>query len=203
MNTALICYNCPKIAVLRLHESWRGVTPRGQDTEVLEVVFTVCVTCLGYPHVHDPRTAIVPRYLDHRFYLHGPVQQLIKLFNCQPSIYSQRKFSITALRCKVLTRIRDPDELFDTRTIPDANIMILYDGHEITTNCQFFRHETSRVTRGPNRFLPLLVGSNEDRFLSKAYNLLPSDLTEDAPPRYSQDLESFGMAQEEFTRRQV
>ncbi|KAH7364896.1 hypothetical protein BKA65DRAFT_591149 [Rhexocercosporidium sp. MPI-PUGE-AT-0058] len=199
VNTALICYNCPKTAVLRLDESWREVTRLGKDTDVLDVIFTVCVTCLRYPHVHDPGTAVIPRYLDHRIYLHGSVQPLVELFNCQPSIYSQRKFSVTALRCKVLTRIRDPDDLFDTRAIPDANIMILYDGYEITRNCQFFRHETSSVTRKPKHSLfPLLVGPNEDTFPSKVHELLPPDLIEDAPPRYSQDTGWLEMVQQQL-----
>ena len=190
VNTALMCFNCPKTAVLRLKDSWREVVPLGNDTEVLDVVFTVCITCLKYPHVHDPVTAVIPRYLDYRFYLVGPVQSLVKLFNCEPSIYSQRKFSITALRCKTLTRIRDPDELFDIRAIPDANIMILYDGYEITRDCQFFRHETSCVTRKPK--IPVLVGANEDMYALKLY--LPPDLTEDLPPRYSQDTGDFEAA---------
>lgn len=188
-NTALICYNCPRTAVLRQHESWREVTPLGKDKEVLDIIFTVCVTCLRYPHVHDLRLAVIPRFLDHRSYMPGQVRPLAQLFNCQPGIYNQRKFSLTALRCKILTRIRDSEDFFDIRAIPDSNITIFYDGHEVTRNCQFFRHETTSITRKPNhRQFPLAISSDQEILSPRIHEVSTPDLTEDAPPRYSEDV---------------
>lgn len=54
VTTAMLCYNYERTAVMRLKETWRAVSPAGQEEEVLDVVFVTCALCRALPHVHNP-----------------------------------------------------------------------------------------------------------------------------------------------------
>ncbi|KAH9206502.1 hypothetical protein DL95DRAFT_469534 [Leptodontidium sp. 2 PMI_412] len=152
VNTALVCFNCRRIAVIRLKESWRAVTRVGDEKEVLDIVFVVCAPCLKYPHIHDPGQALIPRYLESRLYL-DQIQSLVYMFDCTPSIDEAPSFSLTSWKTKVFTRIYDTTDIFYISSIPDASIMILSNGCEVQRHCQFFRYERQskvrRITRYP------------------------------------------------------
>ncbi|KAE9373866.1 hypothetical protein N431DRAFT_535429 [Stipitochalara longipes BDJ] len=139
VNTAMMCYHCQRVAIVKMRQSWRQVKQVGIESEVLDVVFVVCAVCLTLPNAHQPYISL-RRYVDPRAYSRG-INILAHIFNCTANIQQERKFSITALRVKKLAKIRDITEIFYVPAVPDNNIIILKEGLEITTDCRFFFHE--------------------------------------------------------------
>jgi hypothetical protein len=101
-------------------ESWRGAVPVGEEKEALDIVFTSCPECLNYPHVYNPKTTIIPRYLDAQDYLEV-INKLGNFFKCTPTIFEEWKFSITSFKFKYLARIRADSEFFHVWTITRIN----------------------------------------------------------------------------------
>lgn len=162
VNTALVCFNCRRTAVIRLKESRREIILIKAEREALDIVFVACVSCLKYPHIHDPGLALVPRYVESRLYL-DQIQHLVYIFDCTPSIDEASAFSLTSWRTKIFTRIYDTSNVFCTIAIPDANIIILENGCEIQQNCQFFRYERRSKVRHIVRYPNLSVDSETER----------------------------------------
>lgn len=133
VNTAMVCYNCCRTAVVRFHQSWREVTLMGFDTEVLDIVFVSCVTCRTLPHVHRPMSALFPKYIDPQRY-QLVIHSLVDIFRCSPNI-DQAYFSITALKIKSLTRIFDPLEIYNLPEIPKCYITVIENAAQ---SCHFF-----------------------------------------------------------------
>lgn len=111
VTTAMVCYSCRKTNAVRVMESWRGAARVGEEKEALDIVFTSCPDCLNYPHVYNPNTAIIQRYLDPRNY-REVINHLGNFFQCTPTVLEEWKFSITSLRFKSLARIRADSEFF-------------------------------------------------------------------------------------------
>jgi hypothetical protein len=148
VNTALLCYLCRRVAVLRLTESWRDVTPAGQETEVLDVVFVSCARCSSLPDIHHagvmtrPKFFVPssPRYVDPKGYFQI-TRALSYIFGCTANILQEKKFHITAFKIINVAKIQDANELLPIPVVPEANIMILENGQEVRTNCGFFWHD--------------------------------------------------------------
>jgi hypothetical protein len=145
VNTAMMCYHCQRVAIVRMRQSWRQLTQVGIESEALDVVFVVCAVCLTLPNAHHPYI-LLRRYVDPRSYSLG-INILAHIFNCTANIQLERKFSITALRIKKLAKIRDITEIFYVPAVPHYNIMILKEGLEITADCRFFFHEPTFTRR--------------------------------------------------------
>lgn len=120
--TAMVCYSCRKTNIVRMMESWRGAARVGEEKEALDVVFTSCPDCLNYPHVYNPSTAIIPRYLDPKNY-ETLINYLGTKFECTPTVLEEWKFSITSLKIKSLARIRPDSEFFSVWTMTRINIL--------------------------------------------------------------------------------
>jgi hypothetical protein len=153
VNTAMVCYNCCRTALVRLKETGGQLYVIDDETEKLDIFFVVCASCLTLPHVHDPITALIPKYVHSRIYSDA-INAVSKFVCCTPNLHEQKKFSITSLRIKWLTKIRDVSEIFSVSTLPDANIMILEGGCEKRVSPRFFRHEppcrVRRIVRYPS-----------------------------------------------------
>lgn len=178
-NTAMICYNCRRVAVVRLALYWltnhpvmltwmdgnpmmltstnegtvSPVFPVGQPEpgDVLEVFFVSCAVCLTLAGVHNPITALFNKYLDSRPYA-NIIRRLVYIFGCPARIPEHWKFSITSFAVKSLTRIRDVSKIFNMPIIPDKNVMILQDSEEITTDYRFFAHKPYIMNRRISRY---------------------------------------------------
>lgn len=190
VNTAMVCYRCRRVAVVR-----RDAKVCGTERDVLEIAFVPCAMCLTLSGVHNPITATFPRYLDPQHYS-GDLRFLAYLFDCPPNIPCEQKFSITALRRKTLTKIRDVSEIFDIESIPERNIKILQYGRPTTLDSRFFKHEPLVIYRKPfNR--PQVIdpfASVVDKLSVFAWPQIEStplcttcfsDLTRDVPPEYT------------------
>ncbi|PMD42319.1 hypothetical protein L207DRAFT_308264 [Hyaloscypha variabilis F] len=169
VNTAMVCFNCRRSAVVRLMQSWRVVALHRKETEVLDVVFVACSRCLTLPHVHNPGTALIPKYLDTKIYS-DTIDTLIHIFNCSPTVLKEKRFCITTFTWEDLTMIRDILEIFYMPSVPDANIMILENGREIRWDCRFFHHDPPFTVRDATRYPP--AQSVNYKNLS-AYGLMP------------------------------
>jgi hypothetical protein len=140
VNTAMVCYNCCRSALVRLKKTGGQLSVIDDETEKLDIFFVVCASCLTLPHVHDPTAALIPKYVHSRIYSDA-TSAVSKFVCCTPYVYEQKKFSITSLKIKRLAKIRDVSEIFPVGTLPDANIMILEGGCEKRVSPRFFRHE--------------------------------------------------------------
>jgi hypothetical protein len=192
VNTAMVCYRCRRVAVVR-----RDAKVCRPERDVLETAFVLCAMCLTLPGVHNPITATFPRYLDPQRYS-GDLRFLAYLFDCLPNIPYERKFSITALRRKSLTKIRDVSEIFDIETIPERNIRILQYGRPTTLDSRFFKHEPLVIYRKPFNHPQIMdpFASVVDKLSVFAWPQTTgaslctrcfSDLTRDAPPGYASE----------------
>ena len=133
-NTAMLCYNCGKVAVVRLAERGNSI----RESDLLEIYYVSCAACLRFSTVHNPLTSIFPRYIDPRRYSEA-IKSLAVLFGCPQFVPQRRLFSITACKIKRLARIRDVNEIFDIEKVPESNIRILkYNA----TDTRFFAHES-------------------------------------------------------------
>ena len=92
--------------MVRLKQSWRDVTLHEKETEVLDVVLVVCSRCLTLPHVHNPDTALIPKYLDIAIYS-DTIKTLVHIFKCSPTVLKEKKFCIATFTWEDLTMIRD------------------------------------------------------------------------------------------------
>lgn len=151
VNTAIVCYNCRRAAVVRSMQSWRNVFPVGQETEVLDIVFVSCAICLTLPHVHNPLVSRFRSHVDPQKYS-NPIRSLMHIFGYTPLILDEVIFWIKAFRIKDLVQIRDVSEVFNMSTIPEENVMILENGREIRSNYRFFRYDSYFITRGQRRY---------------------------------------------------
>jgi hypothetical protein len=155
VNTAMMCYICRWTAVTRMRMSWRDVAPIGQETEVLDVVFVSCAVCSTFPGVHEPSDATMEKYVGSRFYsdeVISEIRNLIHIFDCTPTFLKEKRFSITAMWSKTVTRIREPTEIYCIPMVPSKNIMILEHGEEVRANCRFFLHEDPITDREISRY---------------------------------------------------
>lgn len=178
LNTAMVCYNCRRVAVVRLVLSWQAIPPvlltwmggestmltypdgkpaicpRGQPDkpgDVLEVFFVSCAMCLGLAGVYNPLKAPFNKYIDPKPYA-SVIRRLVYIFGCPPKLSEQWKFLISSFSIKSLTKIRDVSAIFNIQTLPDQNIMILQDGEEVTSDCRFFAHEPYSMDRRIARY---------------------------------------------------
>jgi hypothetical protein len=192
VNTAIVCYHYYRVAVVR-----RDAKVCRLERDVLEIAFIPCAMCLTLLGVHNPITATFSRYLDPQRYS-SDLRYLTYLFDCLLNIPYEQKFSITTLRRKSLTKIRDVSEIFDIETILERNIRILQYGRPTTLNSRFFKHEPLVIYWKPfnhpqivNPFAlvvdklsvfawPQTVGAP---LCSRCF----LDLTRDAPPGYPKE----------------
>ena len=146
--TAMVCYHCRRAAVVRLvhRGSFASGAPKG---DLLQIFFVSCAVCLALPSVYNPVTAVFPNYIDPRAYS-DIVGFLTFQYKCAPSVPQQRKFSLTSLRIKSLSRIRDPTEIFDIETIPAKYITVWKESRPATINSRFFKHEPLGMNRWPD-----------------------------------------------------
>lgn len=148
VNTALVCYKCSRTAVVRLKQSWRTLAPADGEKEVLDVVFVSCVCCLTLLHVHDPTTTIIRKYVNLNLKKYSDLLEIFEdIFECKPSIFKERKFSITEFKMKEVVLIRDANDIFYMPAVPDANIKILEGGREKVIDSRFFKHDPLFTTR--------------------------------------------------------
>jgi hypothetical protein len=148
VNTTLVCYKCNKIAVVRLKQSWRSLTLADGEKEVLDVVFVSCVCCLALPHVHDPSTTIIRKYINlEKKKILDLLDSLENIFKCKACTLKDKKFSITELKMKEVALIRDANKIFYMPAVPEANIKILENGKEKIFDSRFFEHDPLFTTR--------------------------------------------------------
>ena len=185
VNTAMICYNCRRVAVIRMKQSWRRLALIAPSSEALDVIFVSCTVCLDLPGVHHPYISVLKKYVDPQGYS-TTIGILEHIFGCSPSFLVERKFSITALKMKNFAQVRDITEVYYMPTVPDRNIMILKDGLEMTTDSRFFWHDPAMTSRTPAGYKcsgvfadvanrPRVYGSN-------MFERLGSDVPDPPPP---------------------
>lgn len=196
VNTAMVCYLCRRVALIRL-QGWTDLAPIRKEKEALQVFFVTCVVCLSFPNSHDAATARIPKYVDMGGY-RTTIEPTMYIFACSPQGCNEKKLSIGLsigiFRIKDFTKVKDSDELF-TPFIPNANIMILKDGCEQTTDCRFFKHERVDTDRQILRYpedsktydfsqFPFASVANRPP-IYVAPILCPRCLADISPPRYS------------------
>ena len=106
IGTTIICYSC---RFTRSDIIWEHVVSAGQNIKLLDILFDSCPECITFAHVYNPRTALISKYLDPRRYL-NLVKWIAFKFNYTPVIPWEKKFSITALKMKSLTKIKVPNK---------------------------------------------------------------------------------------------
>jgi hypothetical protein len=178
--------------VIRMKQSWRTIELAKNESEALDVVYVSCVVCRAIPNVHDPITDLLPKYIGSSTYstFTKPgqaestyalvVRSLTYIFACTPNILEHRKFSVTAFKFGLFSRVKDPDKIFCIADLLSASIMIIENGHEISTNCRFFSHDPIFTCREAG--LPFTTVAN--RPISKSL-LFSISIPEDSPPPYS------------------
>jgi hypothetical protein len=141
VNTAMLCYNCRRVAILRLNRSRRKISVYKQEEEVLDIVFVSCSACINQG-AHQPLTSLLPKHIDPLPYI--PItSELALMYGCTPCLEKFPKFSITAFCFKMVMRVYDTGEIFH---IKDANVLcikILDHGIQIHNDCGFFDHTFS------------------------------------------------------------
>jgi hypothetical protein len=140
VNSAMICHNCCRTAVIRLKESRKQHFPISREKDVLEITFVSCGVCLTLPHVYDPIAATFSKYVELQSYS-SVIDSLVYIFGCLPRIAQEKTFSFKDLGMKNSVMIRDITTIFDVSNVPDSHIMILKGGCEVLSDCKFFRHE--------------------------------------------------------------
>ncbi|KAF4627926.1 hypothetical protein G7Y89_g10227 [Cudoniella acicularis] len=105
----------------------------------------------GYVNLR-PAASLVTKYIDPKKYV-GVLHDLSFIFCCTPNIPSQRKLWFPSFNIKRLARIRSVEGVFAMSAMPEANIMILKDGHEAPRSCKFFSHDDVVSSREAIRYL--------------------------------------------------
>jgi hypothetical protein len=186
VNTAMLCHNCRRVAVVRLHRSWRNISPPyAHEEEVLDIVLVSCSACISQG-AHRPLTSMFPKYLDPVPYI--PVTSVLSsIYNCTPCAERFPKFSLTAWRFKWTMRVYDTSEIFDFKNANVPCITILNLGRQIPNNCGFFE---ARLSWGP----PVPDGSNHQlsappQYQAEASSVLCCRCKQEleAPPAYMQE----------------
>ena len=136
VNTAMICYNCPRFSEIRLKRGFRQIYLVGQETEALDIVFVSCDKCIKNG-AHKPMSAWLPKYVDPQNYAHI-IRALQSMRGCTPNIVQSIKFSLTTLTFKFFMRVYDIGEIFNISSVDTPNIKVFEHGHQISNNCGFF-----------------------------------------------------------------
>jgi hypothetical protein len=181
VNTAMICYNCRRTAIVRLKQSYREVACFDQEVEVLDVVFVSCIVCLSIlSNVYNPATADIVKHVNLGDYS-SELRSLVYIFGCTPSILQEKKLSI--LKIRQMPIVRDTREIFHVVDVPQANIMILFNGEEVGKDSRFFMHEPLIMDREILRCFPSPFSSFIERIpLYKPTNTFLHHLIVPPPP---------------------
>jgi hypothetical protein len=172
-NTIVVCYNCRIQGV--------GYLPGRGESTVLNMIFIACGVCVRYPHVHNPGTALIRRYIDVQRYS-DTIEFCRKMFHCTPTIFKERRFfSITRLRTKTVTRIENSEEIADLL----GGLFAILDNDE---GCKFFSGEAARPTTRVNLAIstnhpPPMPSENTEHDLIQIPELMG------VPPPYSTNQE--------------
>jgi hypothetical protein len=169
-NTATVCYNCRRVDVVTLIQR-EGFANIAKEGDVLPIYFISCDVCLALPSVHNPMTAIFPNYIDPRNYTN--IIEFLRLRYPYAKASQQWKFSVTALRIKSLSRIRDVSKIID-KSLPASCITIWKEGRPAAINSGLLKSD-----------LPLIQRKSLDypRVTQEVCPMCFSDLLE-APPVY-------------------
>jgi hypothetical protein len=156
-NSAIVCYNCRRFNVL-------GQTNTAQEGDVMQIFFVSCPVCLNLLSVHNPITATFPRYLDPRGYA-DIVDFLRSYYSCAPKVPQQRKFSVTALRIKSLSRIRDVSEFTKIEAVQASCATIWKRGRSAPVDSWLFKRDLPLIAREPFNY-PQITEFQERGFSS-------------------------------------
>jgi hypothetical protein len=167
---------------VRLKQSYREVTCFGQEVEALDVAFISCAVCLSIlSEVYNPATADFVKHLDLGASV-DELRSLVYIFGCTPSILQEKKFSM--LKTIQMPKVRDTREIFNMRDVPQANIMILFNGKEVRKDCRFFIHEPLILDREILRCFPSPFAD----FIERIPPYKPTTTWYyDPPPPYNED----------------
>jgi hypothetical protein len=194
----MVCYNCRRVAVVRLRRSWidgkptmlgwkdgaptilrhpdgRPVTPHtqaldisSQALDVLDVFFVSCAACLDLKGVHNAQTCWISKHVETRLYTEV-IRQLNFMFGCPAKVPEIRAF-MALFDVKTVTRIRDTNKILNTSVIPARNLMIIHNGEETTEDCRFFLHEPYIIRRNKAQY-PQGVLSEHDAWTNLCHLL--------------------------------
>jgi hypothetical protein len=151
----MLCYKCYRTAVVRLKQSWRPISPVGDEAEALDVVIVSCAECGELPGVYKPGNASTGKYLELKCFpdeIWREIGNLCYIFGSTANLLQEEGFFLTKLKFKTVSQIRDMTDVFYIPLLPSKNIMILEHGKELTTDCRFFWHEDFITNREIPRY---------------------------------------------------
>ena len=128
----------------------------------MQIFFISCPEYLNLLRVNNPIIASFPRYLDPRSY--ADIIDFLRLYYYYAAkVPKQQKLSISTLRIKSLSRIRDISEFIDIEAILVRYMIISKIGRLASINSQLFKYNLLLVARELLRY-PQIIEYKETRF---------------------------------------